>query len=91
MGGEISLLGLTAGATPVDFSKHVIFPGITIHGVIGRRVWSTWEMMTDLLRGGLARRFQEAGFVTHQYPLAEYRKAFAAIDDGDALKVLLRP
>lgn len=91
MGGEMSLLGLTAGTMPVDFSKHVIFPGRTIHGIIGRRVWSTWEMMTDLLRRGLARRFQDAGFVTHQFPLADYRKAFAAIDDGDALKVLLRP
>jgi threonine 3-dehydrogenase len=91
MGGEMSLLGLTAGTLPLDFSKNVIFPGITIHGIIGRRVWSTWEMMTHLLRGGLARRFQDAGFVSHQFPLAEYRKGFEAIDDGDALKVLLRP
>jgi threonine 3-dehydrogenase len=91
MGGELSLLGLTSGSMSLDFSKNVIFPGRTIHGIIGRRVWSTWEMMTDLLRNGLARRFQEAGFVTHQYPLADYRKGFQAIDDGDALKVLLRP
>ncbi|HLF14524.1 MAG TPA: alcohol dehydrogenase catalytic domain-containing protein [Bacteroidota bacterium] len=91
MGGEMSLLGLTAGTMPLDFSKNVIFPGVTIHGIIGRRVWSTWDMMTDLLRRGLARRFQEAGFVTHQFPLADYRKGFGAIDDGDALKVLLRP
>lgn len=91
MGGELSLLGLGSGSMNLDFPKHVIFPGITIHGIIGRRVWSTWEMMTDLLRKGLARRFQQAGFVSHQFPLSEYRKGFGAIDDGDALKVLLRP
>ncbi len=91
MGGELSLLGLTSGTMPLDFSKNVIFPGVTIHGIIGRRVWSTWDMMTDLLRNGLARRFQEAGFVSHEFPLADYRKGFEAIDDGDALKVLLRP
>jgi len=90
-GGEISLLGLTAGALPVDFSRDVIFPGVTIHGIIGRRVWSTWDMMTGLLKNGLARRFQRAGFVTHTFPLAEYEKGFRAIADGDALKVLLRP
>jgi threonine 3-dehydrogenase len=91
MGGELSLLGLTSGTMAVDFSKNVIFPGRTIHGVIGRRVWSTWEMMTSLLRGGLARRFVRSGFVTHQFPLEEYEQGFQAIANGDALKVLLRP
>ncbi|HUL45233.1 MAG TPA: alcohol dehydrogenase catalytic domain-containing protein [Bacteroidota bacterium] len=91
MGGEMSLLGLTSGTMQVDFSKHVIFPGVTIHGVIGRRVWSTWEMMIELLKSGLADRFVKAGFVTHQFPLAEYDRAFQAIAAGDALKVLLRP
>jgi threonine 3-dehydrogenase len=91
MGGEISLLGLTSGTMPIDFSKQVIFPGVTIHGIIGRRVWSTWEMMTALLKNGLAKRFLRAGFVTHQVPLADYDKGFHAITNGDALKVLLRP
>jgi threonine 3-dehydrogenase len=91
MGGEMSLLGLTNGTMAIDFSKDIIFPGRTIHGVIGRRVWSTWEMMTDLLKGGLAKRFLNAGFVTHQFSLEEFDCGFEAIDKGDALKVLLRP
>ncbi len=91
MGGEMALLGLTSGTMPIDFSKNVIFPGITIHGVIGRRVWSTWEMMTALLKRGLAKRFLRAGFVTHQFPLREFDAGFRAIESGDALKVLLRP
>lgn len=91
MGGEIALLGLTSGTMALDFSTNVIFPGVTIHGVIGRRVWSTWDMMTQLLKKGLAKRFLKAGFVTHQYSLVDYEKAFQAIENGDALKVLLRP
>jgi len=91
MGGEIALLGLTSGTMPIDFSKHVIFPGVTIHGVIGRRVWSTWDMMVELLKNGLAKRFMKAGFVTHQVPLHDFDKGFEAIANGDALKVLLRP
>ena len=91
MGGEIALLGLTSGTFPVDFSKHIIFPGVTIHGVIGRRVWSTWDLMTEILKKGLAKRFMKAGFVTHQFPLTDYDKGFQAIINGDALKVLLRP
>ncbi|MDI6766177.1 MAG: alcohol dehydrogenase catalytic domain-containing protein [Bacteroidota bacterium] len=91
MGGEIALLGLTSGTMPVDFSKNVIFPGVSIHGVIGRRVWSTWDLMTDILKKGLAKRFMKAGFVTHQFALADYDKGFQVIINGDALKVLLRP
>ncbi len=91
MGGEISLLGLPSGSMPIDFAKNVIFPGITVHGVIGRRVWSTWDMMTRILREGLAQRFVSSGFVTHQIPLEKFEKGFGAIATGDALKVLLRP
>ncbi len=91
MGGELSLLGITNGTMPLDFAKHMIFPGRTIHGVIGRRVWSTWEMMTDILKKGLAKRFMKAGFVSHQFPLEEFDKGFEAIASGDALKVLLKP
>jgi threonine 3-dehydrogenase len=91
MGGEISLLGLPSGTMPIDFAKHVIFPGITIHGVIGRRVWSTWDMMTAILKNGLAKRFMRSGFVTHQFSLSDFEDGFQAISSGDALKVLLRP
>lgn len=91
MGGELSLLGLSSGTKSIDFAKHVIFPGITIHGVIGRRIWSTWEMMTDILKRGLAKRFLDSGFVSHQLPLKDFDKGFHAIMNGDAFKVLLRP
>ena len=91
MGGELALLGLTSGTMPVDFARNVIFPGVTIHGVIGRRVWSTWSMMTALLKKGLAKRFVKSGFVTHQFPLSKFEEGFQAITSGDALKVLLRP
>ncbi|MBI1805433.1 MAG: alcohol dehydrogenase catalytic domain-containing protein [Ignavibacteria bacterium] len=91
MGGEIALLGLTNGTMPIDFAKNIIFPGVTVHGVIGRRVWSTWDMMIRILRGGLAKRFLKSGFITHQFPLKDFEKGFDAIASGDALKVLLRP
>lgn len=91
MGGELALLGLASGSKAIDFSKNVIFPGITIHGIIGRRVWSTWKMMIDILKKGLAKRFLDAGFISHQLPLKDFDKGFHAIMNGDAFKVLLRP
>jgi threonine 3-dehydrogenase len=91
MGGIMSLLGLPGGMMVVDFSKDVIFKGVTIQGVIGRRVWETWDMMTRILEEGLAKTFVETGFITHELPLEKYEEGFQAIMNGDALKVILRP
>jgi threonine 3-dehydrogenase len=91
MGGTISLLGLPEGDVNIDFSKNVIFKGITIHGIIGRRVFETWEVMRSLLKSGLADKILEAGFVTHQLPLERFEEGFEAIRNGDGLKVILKP
>ncbi|MEK6570767.1 MAG: zinc-binding dehydrogenase, partial [Bacteroidota bacterium] len=91
MGGTVSLLGLPGGQMVVDFSKDIIFRGITIHGIIGRRVFETWDLMTEILKKGLANKFIDSGFISHDLPLEEYEKGFSAIMNGDALKVLLRP
>jgi threonine 3-dehydrogenase len=91
MGGTISLLGLPGGQMVVDFSKDIIFRGITVHGIIGRRVFETWDLMAKILKKGLARKFIETGFVSHDLPLEEFNTGFNAIMNGDALKVLLRP
>ncbi len=91
MGGTFSLLGLPAGTMPVDFAKDVIFKGLTIKGIIGRRVFETWIQMEKILKAGLAKKFLTTGFITHQFPLEKYEEAFDVIRRGDAFKVLLKP
>jgi threonine 3-dehydrogenase len=91
MGGAISLLGLPAGVMQVDFARDVIFRGVTIHGIIGRRVFETWDLMRELLTKGLAEQFMKSGFITHDLPLEKFEEGFTALRSGDGLKVLLRP
>ncbi|MBI4428003.1 MAG: zinc-binding dehydrogenase [Ignavibacteriales bacterium] len=91
MGGIFSLLGIPVGTLPVDFAKNIIFKGITVKGIIGRRVFETWDQMEQLLKSGLAKQFMKTGFITHQQPMEKYEEAFAAIRTGDAYKVLLKP
>ena len=91
MGGSISLLGLPSGVMSVDFAKDIIFRGVTIHGIIGRRVFETWDLMRDMLRKGLSQKFISSGFITHDLPLERFEEGFAALHNGNALKVLLRP
>ncbi|MFA6304147.1 MAG: zinc-binding dehydrogenase [Patescibacteria group bacterium] len=91
MAGVIALLGLPSGKMEVDFSKDIIFRGITVKGVIGRQMFKTWEVMRTILTSGLAELLIKSGIVTHDLPLEKFEEGFAALKKGEALKVLLRP
>ena len=90
-GGKLVLLGLPEGEIKIDFSTQIIFRGITIKGVIGRKVFSSWETMTALLKSGLAKKLLDLGFVSHQFDLKNYERGFKLMQSGEAIKVLLRP
>lgn len=90
-GGTLSLLGLPSKPVTLDFSDKVIFPGITIKGIIGRRMFSTWETMYRMLKSGMSDLMLDHGFVSHKFTFSEYEKAFQAHDHGDAIKIILSP
>ena len=91
MGGTISLLGLPAGTLAVDFSKEVVFKGLKIQGIIGRRVFESWEMMRSLLTSGLTQTFLNSGLPSLILPLAQYQQGLDALIKGEAVKVVLKP
>ncbi len=91
LGGSVTLLGLPSGSFSVDFSQQVIFRGLTIHGVFGRRIFDSWHMMQELLAQGLGKSLQAAGVITHRLPLERYDEGFRALQEGKAIKVLLYP
>ena len=86
MGGRVQLLGLPKGEVPVDLANEIIFKGITIYGVIGRKMYETWHQMRRFLSGGM---LDPRPVMTHRFPLAQIDQALAAIRSGDAGKVIL--
>jgi hypothetical protein len=42
--------GLTSKPIPLNFSEDIIFNGITIQGINGRRMYQTWYQTTALLK-----------------------------------------
>ncbi len=85
-GGHASLLGIPHGETTLDLSTLVIFKGLTLHGVTGRRMYETWYQTEDfLLRHG--RSIDPA--VTRSLPLAQVEEGFHGMEDGTQVKVLL--
>ena len=86
MGGRVQLLGIPKGEVPVDFASEIIFKGITLYGVIGRKMYETWHQMRRFLSSGL---LDPHPVITHRFPLAKIDDALAAIRSGDAGKVIL--
>jgi threonine 3-dehydrogenase len=90
MGGTLSLLGLPAGhsVTIDDYTRNVIFKGVTMHGIIGRRMYSTWQRMLALLRSGLDVEWVvQATFDS----LDDFHEGLARFDRQEALKVVFFP
>jgi threonine 3-dehydrogenase len=85
-GGRVNLLGTPSRTTEVDFARDVIFKGLTLYGVTGRKMYTTWIQMTRLLRSG---QFDPRPVVTHRFPLERIADAIAVIKDGSAGKVIL--
>ncbi len=84
--GEVRLLGLPEEPVEVDLSDEVIFRGLSVYGVIGRRMYGTWHQMRDFLAADL---LDIEPVITHRLPLEEFQDGIAAMDAGDAAKVVL--
>jgi threonine 3-dehydrogenase len=85
VGGRVQMLGIPAKPMEVNFATEVIFKGITIYGVVGRRMYDTWHQMTRFLRTG---QFDPMPVITHRLPLADYSEAIRVIKAGEAGKVI---
>ena len=85
VGGRVQMLGIPAKPMDVNFATEVIFKGITIYGVVGRRMYDTWIQMTRFLRSGM---FDPMPVVTHRFPLEDADEAIRAIKSGEAGKVI---
>ena len=86
MGGRVQLLGIPKDQVPIDFANEIIFKGITVYGVVGRKMYETWHQMRRFLSAGL---FDPRPVITHRFPLAKIDDALAAIRSGGAGKVIL--
>ena len=55
VGGRVQMLGIPARPMEIDFATEVIFKGLTLYGVVGRRMYDTWIQMSRFLRSGAVR------------------------------------
>jgi threonine 3-dehydrogenase len=89
-GAIVSLLGLPKGSavTIHDYTRCLIFKGLTLHAIIGRRIFETWIKMLDLLDAGL----DVEDIVTNEFEgLESFHEAMALLESRRAMKVVFYP
>ncbi|MDQ2669148.1 MAG: L-threonine 3-dehydrogenase [Gemmatimonadota bacterium] len=86
LGGRVNLLGTPSRTTEVDFARDIIFKGLTLYGVTGRRMYDTWHAMFRLIRSG---QLDPSSVITHRFPLDQIAEAIGVLKDGQAGKVIL--
>lgn len=83
-GGHIALLGILPHGTGIDWDL-VIFKMLTIKGIYGREIFSTWYKMTHMLESGL----NLAPIITHRFPVDDFQKGFDIMLSGKSGKIIL--
>ena len=83
-GGDIALLGIPPRQAPIDWND-IVFKGLTLQGIYGRRMFETWYKMLAMLQTGL----DVSKVITHHFAADDWEGAFDAVRSGNAGKVIL--
>ena len=90
-GGKVILFGLPKeqAVTLERYAEDVIFGGVTLKGIIGRKIYDTWMRTRELMsRPDVRSRIRTV--ITDTIPFARYEEAFQKMIGRESGKVVLR-
>ena len=83
-GGHVALLGILPKGAGIDWDK-VIFKGLQVQGIYGRRMFETWYKMGALLQSGL----NLSPIITHHVKADDFQAGFDVMRSGQSGKVVI--
>ena len=84
-GARVSLLGIPAQPVELDMAEDMIFKGLTVQCIVGRRLYETWDTMRSLLASG---RLDVTAAITHKLAFEDFDYGMALMRDGLCGKVV---
>jgi len=85
-GGRAALLGIPSDSISINLAERIIFKGLTVLGINGRRMFETWYQTQALVKSG---RVDLRPVITHVLPFGEFDREFALMKSGEAAKIVL--
>jgi threonine 3-dehydrogenase len=89
-GGTFTAFGIPSKPISVNLAEEVIFKGIHLIAISGRKMFQTWYEIANLLGSG---RLDIAPIITHKFPLEKFEDAFGVLNAPEvkAGKIVLEP
>ncbi|GEL09249.1 L-threonine 3-dehydrogenase [Salisediminibacterium halotolerans] len=87
-GGHMAILSLPVKPVTLDITNDIVFKGITVKGISGRKMYETWQQTAGLLQSG---QVNVKPLITHHFPLEDFHKGFELMLEGNCGKVVLYP
>ncbi len=83
-GGKIALLGIMPPEAMIDWNQ-VIFKGLNIQGIYGRKMFETWYKMIAMVQSGL----DLTKLITHRVDFRDFQQGFDAMGSKQSGKVII--
>jgi len=87
-GGRMSILSLPTKPIELDITNQIVFKGVTVQGITGRKMYETWRQTSGLLHSG---QVDVTPIITHTMPLENFKEGFDLMISGKCGKVVLLP
>jgi threonine 3-dehydrogenase len=89
-GGIFTFFGIPSRPVELDIAEEIIFKGIKINAIVGRKMFETWTQVSFLLESG---RIDLTPVITHTFALDQIASAMELLkpDNIQAGKIILKP
>ena len=86
MGGYVNILSVYGNKLTEVPMNDIVFRYLHVKGINGRKMWSTWDKMHELLS---ANKIDINTLVTHRIDYQEYPKGIELAMSGDCGKIIM--
>ena len=87
-GGKLSLLGIPTKDIEIDLATDIVFKGITVYGVVGRKIYDTWYQVKELIDNDMLDLDK---VITHVMPMSKIEEAMELMGTGNCGKIIVDP
>ena len=87
-GGRVSILSLPTKRVSLDVTNDIVFKGVEVQGITGRKMYETWQQVSRLLQ---SKQVDVRPMITHHLKLEDFEQGFELMNEGKCGKVVLHP
>ena len=87
-GGRLVSVGLPGEPVTMNMTEDLFYRQIRLSGICGRKIWSTWEHFTEVMKDPI---YDMSRVIGGQFALEDFEKGFAAMRSGVPGKMFLYP